>query len=71
MTPAPPPLREHHVRDEAETKAGLDRDIRRAKTILSLDEAMTKVDRFLKSNRIRMGRRKRNREVKRNLVNLM
>lgn len=40
-------LREHHERDEADTEAELDRDIRRANTILSLDEAMSKVDRFL------------------------
>lgn len=47
-------LEEHYARDEAETEAELDRDIRRANTILSLDEAMNKVDCFLKTNRPRM-----------------
>jgi len=47
--------REHHERDEAETEAELDRDIRRAKTALSLDESLKKVDHFLKTNRPRMG----------------
>jgi len=61
-------LREHYARDEAETEAELDRDIRRAKTILSLDEALSKVDRFLKTNRPRMGRGKRNKEVKSNIT---
>jgi hypothetical protein len=32
-------LKAHYERDEADTEAELDRDIRRAKTILSLDEA--------------------------------
>ncbi|PCF95694.1 hypothetical protein CPA45_09895 [Vreelandella nigrificans] len=49
-------LLEHYARDEAETEADLDRDIRRAKTILSLDAAMNKVDRFLKTHSPRMGR---------------
>ena len=49
-------LKERYERDEAETEAELDRDIRRANTILSLDEAMNKVDRFLKTNGPRMGR---------------
>ncbi len=35
-------LRKHHERDEAETEGELDQDIRRAKAILSLDEAMSK-----------------------------
>ena len=61
-------LKEHYERDEAETEAELDRDIRRANTILSLDEAMNKVDRFLKTNRPRMGRGKRSKEVKSNLT---
>ncbi|MBJ6138589.1 transposase [Marinobacter litoralis] len=56
-------LREHHQRDEAETEAELDRDIRRAKTILSLDEAMTKVDRFLKTSSPRMGQGKRHQNL--------
>ena len=51
-------LHEHHERDEAETEAELDRDIRRAKTVLSLDESMKKVDRFLKTNSPRMGQGK-------------
>ena len=61
-------LKEHYERDETETEAELDRDIRRANTILSLDEAMNKVDRFLKTNRPRMGRGKRNKEVKSNIT---
>lgn len=43
-------LVEHYARYEAETEANLDRDIRCAKTILSLDAAMNKVDRFLKTH---------------------
>ncbi|WP_447927838.1 transposase [Vreelandella sp. EE27] len=61
-------LLEHYTRDEAETEADLDRDIRRAKMILSLDDAMNKVDRFLKTNSPRMGRGKRIKEVKSNLT---
>ena len=61
-------LLEHYARDEAETEADLDRDIRRAKTILSLDAAMNKVDRFLKTHSSRMGRGKRVKEVKSNLT---
>ena len=61
-------LLEHYARDEAETEADLDRDIRRAKTILSLDAAMSKVDRFLKTHSPRMGRGKRIKEVKSNLT---
>ncbi|PVY69215.1 IS4 family transposase [Tamilnaduibacter salinus] len=61
-------LQEHHERDEAETEAELDRDIRQAKTILSLDESLDKVDRFLKTNRPRKGRGKRNTEVKSNIT---
>jgi hypothetical protein len=61
-------LREHHEWDEAETEAELDRDIRRANTMMSLDEAMTKVDRFLKTNSPRMGQGKRNKEVKSNIT---
>ena len=61
-------LLEHYARDEAETEADLDRDIRRAKTILSLDAAMNKVDRFLKTHSPRMGRGKRIKEVKSNLT---
>ena len=61
-------LKAHYERDEAETEAELDRDIRRAKTILSLDEAAKKVDRFLKTNRPRMGRGKRSKEVKSNIT---
>ena len=61
-------LKEHYEKDEAETEAELDRDIRRAKTILSLDESLQKVDRFLKTNRPRMGRGKRSKEVKSNIT---
>ncbi len=49
-------LLEHYARDEAETEADLDRDMRRARMILSLDAAMNKVDRFLKTHSPRMGR---------------
>jgi transposase len=59
-------LLEHHERDEVE--AELDRDIRRANTILSLDEAMTKVDCFLKTTSPRMGQGKRSKEVKSNIT---
>jgi hypothetical protein len=62
-------LHGHQDRDEAETEAELDRDIRRAKTVLSLDECMKKVDRFLKTNSSRMGQGKRPKEVKRNITN--
>ena len=61
-------LKEHHERDEAETEAELDRDIRRAKTVLSLDESLQKVDRFLKTNSPRMGQGKRRKEVKSNIT---
>jgi len=61
-------LHEHHERDEAETEAELDRDIRRAKTVLSLDESMKKVDHFLKTNSPRMGQGKRLKEVKSNIT---
>jgi transposase len=61
-------LREHHQRDEAETEAELDQDIRRAKTVLSLDKAMTKVDRFLKTSSPRLGQGKRPKEVKSNIT---
>ena len=61
-------LKEHHERDEAETEAELDRDIRRARTVLSLDESLNKVNRFLKTNRPRMGRGKRSKEVKSNIT---
>ncbi|WP_040481836.1 transposase, partial [Vreelandella boliviensis] len=61
-------LLEHYARDEAETEADLDWDIRRAKTILSLDAAMKKVDRFLKTHSPRMGQGKRIKEVKSNLT---
>ena len=62
------PLKEHYEKDEAETEAELDRDIRRAKTILSLNESLNKVDRFLKTNRPRVGRGKRSKEVKSNIT---
>ncbi|MEX0603264.1 MAG: transposase [Marinobacter sp.] len=61
-------LKEHYERDEAETEAERERDIRRAKSILSLDESMQKVDRFLKTNSPRMGRGKRSKEVKSNIT---
>jgi transposase len=61
-------LKEHHERDEAETEAELDRDIRRAKTVLSLDESLQKVDRFLKTSSPRMGQGKRRKEVKSNIT---
>jgi len=54
--------------DEAETEAELDRDCRRAKTVLFLDESMGKVDRCLKTNSPRMGQGKRLKEVKSNIT---
>ena len=61
-------LKEHYEKDEAETEAELDRDIRRAKTVVSLDDSLNKVDRFLKTNQPRMGRGKRSKEVKSNIT---
>lgn len=61
-------LEEHFQRDKAETEAEMARDIRHAKMILSLDRAMTKVDRFLNTQRPRQGKGKRSQEVKSNLT---
>src|SRR5690606_26138628 len=61
-------LKEHFARDAAETEAEMERSIRHGQTILALDEAASKIDRFLKTNRPRMGRGKRNQEVKSNLT---
>jgi len=55
-------------KDEPDAEAELDRDIRRAKTILSLDKSLNKVDRFLKTNRPQMGWGKRSKEVKSNIT---
>ena len=51
-------LVEHQQRDEATTEAELDQEIREAKTILSLDKSLQKVDRFLKTHSPRMGQGK-------------
>ena len=48
-------LNEHQNRDTWETEEELDQDIRKAQTILTLNEAAEKVDRFLKNNTPRMG----------------
>ena len=61
-------LTKHHERDEVETEAELDRDIRRAKTVLSLDESLKKVDRFLKTSSPGMSQGKRLKEVKSNIT---
>ena len=61
-------LDEHRRRDEAATEVELDAQIRQAKTILSLDKAMQKVDRFLKTQAPRKGQGKRQTEVKSNVT---
>ena len=61
-------LQEHRQRDEATTEAELDQEIREARTILSLDEAKNKIDRFLKTQSPRKGQGKRSKEVKSNIT---
>lgn len=61
-------LQEHRQQDEAATEAELDQQIREAKTILSLDEAKSKIDRFLKTQNPRKGQGKRSKEVKSNIT---
>ena len=51
-------LQEHRQQDEAATEADLDQQIREANTRLSLDEAKTKIDRFLKTQSPRKGQGK-------------
>ncbi|SDU16311.1 transposase [Halopseudomonas salegens] len=61
-------LAEHRQHDSAETEAEMERAIRHGKMILSLDQAMEKVDRFLKTQSPRMGQGKRRKEVKSNIT---
>ncbi|WP_022961099.1 transposase [Halopseudomonas pelagia] len=61
-------LNEHRQHDVAETEAEMERAIRHGKMILSLDQAMEKVDRFLKTQSPRMGQGKRRKEVKSNIT---
>ena len=61
-------LNEHRQHDAAETEAEMERAIRHGKMILSLDQAMEKVDRFLKTQSPRMGQGKRRKEVKSNIT---
>nr|WP_245800898.1 transposase [Halomonas utahensis] len=61
-------LQEHRQQDEAATEAELDQQIREARTILSLDEAKNKIDRFLKTQSPRKGQGKRSKEVKSNIT---
>ncbi|MEH6501822.1 MAG: transposase [Pseudoalteromonas distincta] len=61
-------LNGHRQHDAAETEAEMERAIRHGKMILSLDQAMEKVDRFLKTQSPRMGQGKRRKEVKSNIT---
>ena len=61
-------LNEHRQHDAAETEVEMERAIRHGKMILSLDQAMEKVDRFLKTQSPRMGQGKRRKEVKSNIT---
>jgi transposase len=61
-------LQEHRQHDEATTEAELDQQVREANTILSLDEAKSKIDRFLKTQSPRKGQGKRSKEVKSNIT---
>ncbi|SFX81412.1 IS1182 family transposase [Marinospirillum alkaliphilum] len=61
-------LSEHQEKDSWESEEELDREIRKAKTILTLNEAAEKVDRFLKTNTPRTGQSKRGKEVKSNIT---
>ncbi|OPX54102.1 transposase [Oceanospirillum multiglobuliferum] len=45
-----------------------DRDIRKAKAILTLDKAAKKIDHFLQQNQPRMGQGKRSKEIKSNIT---
>ena len=60
-------LNEHQERDTWESEEELDQDIRKAQTILTLNEAAEKVGRFLKTNTPRTGQSKRGKEVKSNI----
>ncbi|WP_028304590.1 transposase [Oceanospirillum maris] len=61
-------LSEHQEKDRWESEEELDRDIRKAKTILTLDAAANKIGDFLKHSQPRTGKGKRSKEVKSNIT---
>src|SRR5690554_1834332 len=61
-------LTEHQKKDSWESEEELDRAIRQVKTILMLDKAANKIDKFLKHNESRLGKGKRSNEVKSNIT---
>ena len=61
-------LSEHQQKDSWESEEELDREIRKAKTILTLDAAANKIGDFLKHSQPRMGQGKRSKEVKSNIT---
>ncbi|WP_027847520.1 transposase, partial [Marinospirillum minutulum] len=61
-------LTEHQKKDSWESEEELDRAIRQVKTILTLDKAANKIDKFLKHNEPRLGKGKRSNEVKSNIT---
>ena len=61
-------LSEHQDKDRWESEEELDRDIRKAKTILSLNAAANKIGDFLKHSQPRTGKGKRSKEVKSNIT---
>ncbi len=61
-------LQEHQFKDQWENEEELDRELRRAKTILTLDKAASKIGHFLSNNEPRMGKGKRPKEVKNNIT---
>ncbi|OOV85860.1 transposase [Oceanospirillum linum] len=61
-------LSEHQEKDRWESEEELDRDIRKAKTILTLDKVAKKVSHFLQHSQPRMGKGKRSKEVKSNIT---
>ncbi|GAB2585405.1 hypothetical protein GCM10026986_10940 [Nitrincola alkalisediminis] len=61
-------LSEHQERDTHESEEALERDIRKAKTIQTLDAAANKIGDFLNRSEPRMGKGKRSKEVKSNIT---
>ncbi|WP_417585814.1 IS1182 family transposase [Nitrincola sp.] len=61
-------LSEHQEKDTHESEEALERDIRKAKTIQTLDAAANKIGDFLKRSQPRMGKGKRSKEVKSNIT---
>jgi hypothetical protein len=61
-------LSEHQEKDTCESEEALERDIRKAKTIQTLDSAANKIGDFLKRSQPRMGKGKRSKEVKSNIT---